>query len=163
MVRSVTRTASWLGFSPGILYSTEQMIPSKPIFKKVAAYPPMEKALVEESVGFLIIRRRPGIISARSGMKKAAIRKKLLKRKKKSLRKAHSDICCLAFNVITPKFADYTILSHNLIKKSSTPQKEKPGPRESRTGLVISCGTFLYELNTGAILRKSCHPQYCPV
>jgi putative effector of murein hydrolase len=44
-------------------------------------------------VGELIIFHKPLSIWLRSGIKKAAIRKKLLKRKKNSRRKARSDIC----------------------------------------------------------------------
>ena len=59
----------------------------------------MEKALVEDSVGLIVMRIRPGSISARSGIKKAAIKKALLKRKKKCFKKERSDICFKRANV----------------------------------------------------------------
>ena len=50
----------------------------------------MEKKLVEALVGLLTILTSPGSICARSGMKKAAIRKKRLKNRKNRFRKSRS-------------------------------------------------------------------------
>jgi hypothetical protein len=61
----------------------------------------MEKALVEERVGLVQIRINPGIMSARSGIKQAAIKNAELNRKKNSVRKDRSDSCFSRFNIRT--------------------------------------------------------------
>ena len=91
VVRTVTRVAAWLGFSPGSRYRAVQTRPTNPMFRKVAEKPPREKKLVEDRVGLLKMRHRPVSISARSGMQKAAIRKLRLKAAKKRDRKSRSD------------------------------------------------------------------------
>ena len=139
----------------------------------------MENALVDDRVGFWMIRKRPGIISARSGIKNAAIKKKLLKTKKNSRRNERSDICfkvCKSRNLLC--FAELSVLSHISCKKSRSLKKKSPaeiGRTEDRdtfmqfsfispTALPDSPlpGFLLRESDTGADQQRPYRQRYCP-